>query len=461
MTDQYIYLGIMAVVIVSIFIIAKEPVKILLGLTVVTSAWQGGLWLAYFDNDMLLATILYAVFFVYIGFRDRQLPMRGRVVPHILIPALLILIGMVLSAQGARNLSAARGGIFIAFERILVFYTIAFAVRTPKDLKYIFVALIISVLFQSVMAILQFRFMSFRIGVIDSTQSYQQWRGNGTFFHANSLGMFYVMMVPIIIRFLLMVYRSNKKRIKYLLITTLILAGGGLFATQNRGGWLGLTAGLMLVFGFELMTNKTRINKSLQRLIPLVLIMVALFTVKYGSLFYDRMFGTEINDQYDQRRMLQDQAIRLIHDYPLFGVGYFNYRRHIAFEFVHNLYLLIASECGYFGLVAFVFFLIGWFVEIVKGAKSKNLVVRNLNYGILSGFLGFVIASIPGPDYQVIRQVGDHIWLLAGMTVAINRIAVRYDTTQLERTIQRRQLKEPEAIKLRQYLNKQWSSILG
>ncbi len=59
MNNQIVYLVIMAVFIGGVLLFSKERLKALLAVVIFISPWQGGLWVDYFAQDLLLSTILY------------------------------------------------------------------------------------------------------------------------------------------------------------------------------------------------------------------------------------------------------------------------------------------------------------------------------------------------------------------------------------------------------------------
>jgi O-antigen ligase len=138
----------------------------------------------------------------------------------------------------------------------------------------------------------------------------------------------------------------------------------------------------------------------------------------------NRMFHDDANLQIEGRISMQQEAIGLIKANPL-GVGLRNYRTRISHEFVHNLFLLIAAEAGVLALVSFVLILIVLFFKIVRSTRLGVVSVNNLALAILVSFFAFLIASLSSPDYLIDHPVAMSFWIVAGLMVALERMAER------------------------------------
>jgi O-antigen ligase len=90
--------------------------------------------------------------------------------------------------------------------------------------------------------------------------------------------------------------------------------------------------------------------------------------------------------------------------------------------FVHNLYLLITAENGIVGLAFFLWFLIMYLRETLRGMKSKFLFISNISSGLFASLIGLLLASYPGHDYFTEHAVGINVWALAGIAVVLTRM---------------------------------------
>lgn len=464
MNNQVLYLGIMAVFIVGVLIFSRERLKALLAVAVFISPWQGGLWLEYVAQDLLLSTILYAGIAVLIVFSKKMrktMRLGKRLYLPVLLPALGMIIGAALSTRGALDPFAARSGVLILVERYLAFFCIYNLLEKPSDIHKMVIAIAGSILFQSLLGLIQFRMPAFHIGVIDADQSWQSWRANGTFFHANALGMYLVLLLTLLYRFLLISFRGKSRFMQRMLLIVFVAGLGALVATQNRGSWIGFVLGMIVIFLADITMGRTRVQSVLGKLALPVIIVVFALTIKYGDFIYNRLFHDDMTEQIEGRKNLQETAYDVIKAYPVFGVGWGNYQLHAkSYEFTHNLYLLIASELGIVGLIFFIWLIIVWFWEIVKGWRDSNLILRNVSLGGLAGIIGFLLASIPGPDYLIIRQTGTHLWIVLGILAGLNRISRKYSMRFVMQSARRLNLDEEETQKLQAHVVREWESSI-
>ncbi len=82
----------------------------------------------------------------------------------ILLPAIGMFIGAAISVHSAIDPFAARSGLMIIFERYLAFFCVYNLIEKPSDLKVFVIAIAASLLFQSLLGIAQFRFLTVKIG---------------------------------------------------------------------------------------------------------------------------------------------------------------------------------------------------------------------------------------------------------------------------------------------------------
>jgi O-antigen ligase len=304
--------------------------------------------------------------------------------------------------------------------------------QTPKDIKFVVVPLVISLIFEGVLALIQFRFFGFKIGVIDSVQSWMVWRSRGTLFHANGFGMYLLLIIPIVFRLTLMAFRSKKRRKGQFYLFVFLLGTAALFTTQNRGSWIGFTFAMITMFIIELYRNRTKMRKILSRLIIPMGIFLLLFIIRYGSFFLNRLIRDDASLQVEERSRMQKDALKVIQKYPVFGVGIMNYIHHNPAGFVHNLYLLITAELGTWGMFCYLWFFFVLYLQTRKADKSSNIYVKNMSMGIETAILGFMVSSLSSPDYLKTFQVGMHVWILAALIAGMNRLSDRYSLQYIE-----------------------------
>ena len=202
-------------------------------------------------------------------------------------------------------------------------------------------------------------------------------------------------------------------------------------------------------------------RKILSRLIIPMGIILLIFTIRYGSFFIDRLFRGDASLQVRERTRMQKDAIKVIKQYPVFGVGIMNYIHHNPAGFVHNLYLLITAEIGFWGLFCYLWFFFIIYLQTRKADKSSNIFVKNMSMGIETAILGFMISSLSSPDYLKNFQIGMHIWILAGLIAGMNKLSDKYNPKSVEDYFSKnKEVDEEKKQKAIVQVKKSWSSII-
>jgi O-antigen ligase len=156
--------------------------------------------------------------------------------------------------------------------------------------------------------------------------------------------------------FVIIQERRVARRLAAAVIAVLMLAA--IVATKSRGGFLGLSA-MLLVVGYYTLKVKPG-------LIFAGILAVALATPMLPQTFWDRMESITNGDadptgSRAARIRLINQAIQVFADNPLTGIGagqFENYKGAEAIErnrATHDVWLQVAAECGIFGLLIFVY----------------------------------------------------------------------------------------------------------
>ena len=419
-----VFVAISAVLVLAGMFYAKNKSHFLLGAAILTIAWQGGLHVEVFKMDFTLTHFIFLLLFVWNFIEGRKKSqLAGTFNRPIYFWGAMILFAIVAMMTAIDKFQAVTGVMRPGLD-LVIFFAIMKSMRKPVDVKFLGNALMFSLIFQGILATLQYKFPDFRFGVIDQNQSWMWWRAKGTFFHPNEMGMYAMMFLPFVARVLFYaIMRQDKKEI-WLSGTAFLLGGIALFATGNRGSWAGLVFGMSVMLTYDMFkTGKagTKLKKVLAGLaIPAVLFLF-FFAIKYGSVMMDRIFYSDREGIGGDRLRYQEEAIEMIKNYPVTGVGYNNYLYHVDTYFVHNLYLLSAAEIGVPGALSLVGFLVILVGYTIKGMKSKIFYISNLSRGILAGILGFMLASMPGPDFWISHPIQMYFWSLAALQVALLR----------------------------------------
>jgi len=141
-----------------------------------------------------------------------------------------------------------------------------------------------------------------------------------------------------------------------------------------------------------------------------------------GAQFQDRAAAMRLGEYKD--------AIRLISEYPVFGIGFGAAPSIDLYRGVSNVYLLIAEQTGLVGLSAFLL-VIARFLWYAFGClgQVRDVQLSGIILGLASGIAGALIAGIF--DHYFFNLDFPHtvalFWLFVGLTV----VAIRLDRQSL------------------------------
>lgn len=272
-----------------------------------------------------------------------------------------------------------------------------------KDQKKIIInAFLLAAFFQSIIAIYQFiwqKSFAFKyLGIafqnasilgtsVIETQSGRFLRAYGGFDHPNILGGF--MAIVCLYSFWLLIQKRN-----YYLWFSYLLSLSALFFSFSRSAWLAF----FLVKTFLIIVLLIK-KYAIKRLILVTLssiILLSSYSLIYQDLFSTRLLAKGRIEQISiQERSQTLKSYEIDSNKQLFfGHGFGSYslhqyiedkKKHEAWYYqpIHNIYLLLLSEIGLFGLVSFLIFLFFIFLKILK---KKNIYIF-LSLGIFSLFI--------------------------------------------------------------------------
>lgn len=183
-------------------------------------------------------------------------------------------------------------------------------------------------------------------------------RATGTLPHPNILGCF--------IGFSLFVsgylyLQLQKKRDRIFFSAALFLQWFTLFVTYCRAALIGAALGLSFWFAFFLIKKHPSIKMLLIKTLGCIalcfLLLFPQLTARGGIVNYNA--HARVSDE--GRLSYQNSALDKLKEHPLLGIGFHQYlvtmkENHEKGDAVHNIYLLIATENGLLGLLAFLCF---------------------------------------------------------------------------------------------------------
>ncbi len=426
MRQDLIFFILVAIVIAIGLAVSKRPRHFLLAFALIAIPWQGGLWISFLMVDLRLVYILLIIVFIHLQVVGPKLKKADRFYAPIAYPGVAIMVwGLISTITVAYNINYGLKGVFFYAMNLVMFYCVVNTIRTPEDVEFILKWYLVGLLFQSTVATLQFANIIFKVPILGEERAGEMyWRKGGTFIHPNQCGMYHMIMMPLALR--MAMGAAMQKNWKKMAFFSFIFAIGivGIFSTFNRGSWLGLSFGLIVMFAYNLVRVKSKkLKRVLMGMAAVGAIGFVIFFARYGDTLTERLFKSDVEGIKEGRFELQEASYGIIKANPIFGVAPWNYQFHMTTViFVHNLYLLITAENGIIGLLFFIWFLAMYLRETLRGMRSKFVFIANISSGLFASLMGFLLASYPGPDYFTEHAVGINVWALAGIAVVLNRL---------------------------------------
>jgi hypothetical protein len=357
-----------------------------------------------------------------------------------------------------------------SFVRLLLGVCFAFAiahlVADTAKWRMFFGTLVLLAVFESVVAFLQFRAQgSIGLGFLGESPigalmlgtaksilgEGRVVRAYGTFPHPNVLGAFLLIGLSALYYFWFSIriprfvvtrvnYRALFKQYRAVIIQTTLLSAGmfmvlmGLLLTFSRVAWmLAVFISLLTIFYFLFFSHYRR--QSLKLAMVLVAIGFWLQTL-FAPFIIPRAQVSLTEPSVVERISYNRLGVSLIREHP-FGVGIGNQvltavedgsyaRARIVspklWQPIHNLYLLIASEIGFLGVIALLIFLaqlvIGNRLPAGKAGKLENPVLRITSYQLLITVLLFALFD---HFFWTLEQGRLLFWLVIGIVLAVNK----------------------------------------
>ncbi len=233
-------------------------------------------------------------------------------------------------------------------------------------------------------------------------------RPTGTIGDPNILAYFFELTTPVTLA-LLYTARNRLEQLFFLAVTGAGIAGT--VVTLSRAAWMALpvTCGLitLAVYGRRLLSLRTAIIG-----MGLTLTLAAGLSYFY-PLIVRRLFGDDAGSTA-QRMPLNRAALLVIEQFPVFGVGLNNFA--ITFTnydstgysrvlsgvdyVVHNLFLLVWTEVGTVGLVAFLWYFGSVYLTAYRLRHAEPR-TRAVALGIALGLAAHWLHGMVDPGYRV------------------------------------------------------------
>jgi O-antigen ligase len=315
----------------------------------------------------------------------------------------------------------------IVFQALLVMIYVIHAVETRRDVLFVLGLLMVGILIQVGASLLTYVLGSaFDLGVV-STRAVGG-RVAGTLGHPNSLGGFLALLLPTAAA---LVVAPVAHWYRWLAAVTFATGTVVLGLSQSRGGFLAYVAAMIVLAGLvywrRLVPRTVLVRGSILAIIPLS-VQIAVV----GSRLMDFDNAAALS-----RLPLMRLAFAMIQGNAVWGVGANNFAaaldQYVTVEYstawistVHNRYLLSWAETGIIGLVALLWFLVSILRRAFDVVRSSDRFLALVAAGLLAGVFANMIHM--NVDIFNSRPLVQLLWLVAGLVIAVERMAVNPTT---------------------------------
>jgi O-antigen ligase len=329
----------------------------------------------------------------------------------------------------ASDVSLALYEVFLAAQLYLVYFYVANNLGHREDIRFVVTFLLIGCLIESAaMIALEFTGMPSTIWGLPTHIHIQSGineaftRVGGTIGSPNEASAYLSLLLPLAACFL---FVHSKRWQKWLACLVLGFGGVAMIFTYSRGGWIALVLSA-IILGFVLMRTR---GVSLKAPIGILALLILLF-LPFHSVISARAFGDD-QGSAESRIPLTMLALRMIADHPVLGVGANNfsvvmlhyltsYFRTGFLYVVHNKYLLIWTETGIGGLLAYLALLFGVLRTGWRCWKQNDGYLSIPALGITAAIVGDMVHM--NFDVFQIGPVQELLWLLAALLIPMYRI---------------------------------------
>lgn len=347
-----------------------------------SSALSWTVWLPYWLGIAMVVVFISTQYVLHGNFTDRP-----REVNLVLLLTLTALLSIPL-APSPWDAWDTFNKIFI--KTILVFIIMVNVMRTERRLKLIIFLSFAAGFYMSAMALRDFGVPS--ATNLDITRAKAAIKN--LFGEPNAMALHLVTMIPIAIA-LFLTSRNLLKKTLYGAGALLMIVGN--FATQSRGGFLGIAAAGS-VFAWKL----GRRNRLLMVAVIVIVLSTAVLFAPGG--YGDRM-ATIFNTSADatgsasSRRELLKRSLLVAVANPVFGIGIGNFPIvGIRGQVTHNAYTQVAAEMGLPAFALYVLFIVAGYKRLRRieqaTLENKKLVrIYYLTVGLQASLVGYMVGS--------------------------------------------------------------------
>lgn len=300
---------------------------------------------------------------------------------------------------------------FFSWWQILFFFLGYYLIRLNIDYNKIFFFIIAGAVVQSLMGIYEFFIKGYD-------------RADGFFSHAltyaNNLAFSLLLVLFILIYYKYLRLNLSKK---YLLLSLFIISIGFL-SSLSRGPIYFITIPLFVMIFFRFKVKGI--------LIFVVVLSVILSFLMYNHKF-DRLFVVMKDEGNVNRVMLWKNSLKMLQDYPVFGIGLGNFKKvfekyqgeyqYVSRAHAHNAYIQMALNYGVPSVIIILVIFGSLFKIYYESARSEKTKWGILGISIL---LMYMLEGITENNFTD-SEVNMYFWFLMGIIMGKSLFEINID----------------------------------
>jgi putative inorganic carbon (HCO3(-)) transporter len=357
--------------------------------------------------------------------------MRGRSAGHIplaiAVPAVVYVFASLVSTWQATEVWLSIAELFLQLQFLLMFFFVAFIVKTWADVRFVVTILAVCLLLEGVLMLFQYYggldFSGFGVTTqaIGSEVASAPSRVGGTFSGPNIAATFLAASLAITIA----AYMTDGQLVNKRLAAAAFFVGlAALAITQSRSGWIAFGVALLILL--QRVAGRRIGAKSA---LPLLAILVIL-AIAFSTVVVER-FTTEDQSSSLSRVWHSEMALNIIKDHTFLGVGANNQRfaidsgeysppelvgKESEVTAIHNTYLAIWAETGLFGFLAFVWLVLAAMASaLVASVRTRDKYAAIAMTGFLAAVAVYAVHLSTGTFTGRRMQF---LWFLIGLIAA-------------------------------------------
>jgi tetratricopeptide (TPR) repeat protein/O-antigen ligase len=405
-----------------------------------------------------IGTLLLVIFWIY-----RIKKCETRVIPRFIFFAGIALgFWWIITTIFALHKYTALNGIYNRYAGfwnygtyLLIFYVVSSVPMTIKRVENILHLFVMAMLPVSLLAILQYYQIDLFAWLRPVSRSYS------TIGSPVPLASLFGLALPFILAFLLRKTDLKSKFYWGILFLIFLIA---IMSTKSIGPWIGSFVSIAVVIIFNLVGKQIKIRTAV-----LLILLYAMFLFGFSSLEFGKpdrpvdsqgvssVFNQELERErantvegrlrhiadttpgssLGQRLVFYNTALNIIKDYPIFGVGFDNFRiiysryrlqehnviykdysnSDIVPERVHNEFLNIALNIGIVGLVLYLTFIFAILYLLTRKYKSSvEKEMKLLSIAFVAAIAGFLIQDLSGWCGSEVA-VAPFLWIVFALAI--------------------------------------------